>query len=189
MNRYALEPFDKKLDRHNQHALLRTIIEEARTVRRRIGSGEVGGTYFDGLTNPPVSHFALAPTLERVMSSLELNFLVTKYHEMRDKDGQDVHIYALSYGLCEAERFPWGYPRGRRDDRSYFVQRCFDYTRTVHQFLAKNQTIRCPNCGACFNMDEREKFEFYKWRCPDCSDGTCQVVNRGEEFKTGSATA
>ncbi len=100
------------------------------------------------------------------MSSLELNFLVTKYHEMRDKDGQDVHIYPLSYGLCEAERFPWDYPRGRRDDRSYFVQRCFDYTRTVHQFLAQNQTIRCPNCGACFNMDEREKFEFLQMALP-----------------------
>ncbi len=59
MNRYALAPFDKKLDRHNQHALLRAVIEEARAVRKRIGAGEVGGTYFDGLSNPPVSHFAL----------------------------------------------------------------------------------------------------------------------------------
>lgn len=24
---------------------------------------------------------------------------------------------------------------------------------------------------------------FYKWRCPDCSDGVCQVVNLGEEFR------
>jgi hypothetical protein len=152
-------------------------------VRRRIITGEIGGTYFEGITNPPVSHFSVAPSLDRVLSSLELNFLLTKYHEMRNKDGQDVLIYALHHGLCEAERLPWGYPRGRRDDRSYFVQRCFDYTRTVHQFLAKNQTIRCPNCGACFSMDQRDKFEFYKWRCPECNDGTCQVVNLGEEFE------
>src|SRR4051794_20308908 len=37
--------------------------------------------------------------------------------------------------------------------------------------------------AAAFNMGEREKFEFYKWRCPDCPDGTCQVVNLGEEFR------
>jgi hypothetical protein len=183
MNRYALEPFDKKLDRHNQFGLLRAIVEEAKTVRRRIVTGQIGGTYFEGMSNPPVSHFTVTPHLERVLSSLELNFLVTKYHEMRNKDGQDVSVYALYYGLCEAERFPWGYPRGRRDDRSYFVQRCFDYTRTVHQFLSKNQTIRCPNCGACHTMDERDKFEFYKWRCPECSDGICQVINLGEEFR------
>ena len=183
MNRYALEPFDKKLDRHNQHLLLRTIVEEAKTVRRRIGGGDVGGTYFEGITNPPVSHFAVAPALDRIFSSLELNFLVTKYHDMRNKDGQDVSIYALLYGLCEAERLPWGYPRGRRDDRSYFVQRAFDYTRVVHQFLAKSQTINCQSCGACFGMDQREKFEFFKWRCPDCAEGKCEIVNLGDEFK------
>lgn len=183
MNRYALEPFDKKLDRHNQHSLLRTIVEETKNVRRRIISGEIGGTYFEGLASPPVSHFAVSPGLERVLSSLELNFFVTKYHDMRNKDGQDVSIYALYYGLCEAERLPWGYPRGRRDDRSYFVQRSFDYTRAIHQFLAKNQTIRCENCGACFNMDQSDKFEFYKWRCPDCVDGICSVVNLSDDFK------
>jgi DNA-binding transcriptional ArsR family regulator len=102
---------------------------------------------------------------------------------MRNKDGQDVTIYALSYGLCEAERFPWGYPSGRRDDRSYFVQRCFDYTRAIHQFLSKNQTIRCDNCAACFSMDQSDKFEFYKWRCPECNSGKCSVVNLGEEFR------
>jgi DNA-binding transcriptional ArsR family regulator len=163
--------------------LLRTIVEEAKRVRREITHGALGGSYFEGLTNPPVSHFSVTPALEKVLSSLELNFLVSKYHEMRNKDGQDVTIYALSCGLCEAERLPWGYPSGRRDDRSYFVQRCFDYTRVIHQFLSENQTIRCDNCAACFNMDQREKFEFYKWRCPDCDLGRCRVLNLGEEFR------
>jgi len=183
MNRYALEPFDKKLDRHNQGALLRSIVEEAKRVRREISHGQLGGTYFEGITNPPVSHFAVTPSLEKVLSSLELNFLVSKYHEMRNKDGEDVTIYALTYGLCESERLPWGYPSGRRDDRSYFVQRCFDYTRAIHQFLSANQTIRCDNCGNCFNMDQRDKFEFFKWRCPDCDTGKCQIINLGEEFR------
>jgi hypothetical protein len=183
MNRYALEPFDKKLDRHNQAALLRMIVDEAKQVRREIASGELGGAYFHGIVNPPVSHFSVTPALEKVLSSLELNFLVSKYHEMRNKDGEDVTIYALSFGLCEAERLPWGYPSGRRDDRSYFVQRCFDYTRAIHQFLSKNQTIRCDNCTACFSMDQRDKFEFFKWRCPDCDLGKCQIINLGEEFR------
>jgi hypothetical protein len=113
MNRFASEPFERKLDRHNQQELLRVLIGEAKNVRRRILTGEVGGTYFQGLNNPPASHFAVSPSLERVFSSLELNFLLTKYHDMRDKDGNDVSIYAFFYGLCESERIPWGYPRGR----------------------------------------------------------------------------
>jgi hypothetical protein len=183
MNRFAMEPFERKLDRHNQQQLLRCLVDEARNVRRGILSGQVGGKYFEGLTNPPVSHFAVNPSMEKLVSALELNFLITKYHEMRDKSGKDVSVYALFYGLCEAERIPWGYPKGRRDDRSYFVQRCFNFNAAIQQFLAKNQTIRCDNCEACFGMEKRETVEFYKWRCPECQAGTCEIVSLGDDFK------
>ena len=183
MNRFAMEPFERKLDRHNQQQMLRSLVEEARNVRRGISTGQIGGKYFEGLSNPPVSHFAVNPSMEKLLSALELNFLVTKYHEMRDKSGKDVSVYAFFYGLCEAERFPWGYPKGRRDDRSYFVQRCFNYNATIQQFLSKSQTIRCDNCGACFGMEKRETVEFYKWRCPECQTGTCIVLSLGDDFK------
>jgi hypothetical protein len=183
MNRFAMEPFERKLDRHNQEQLLRCLVNEARNVRRGILSGHVGGKYFEGLTNPPVSHFAVNSSMEKLLSALELNFLVTKYHEMRDKSGKDVSVYAFFYGLCEAERFPWGYPRGRRDDRSYFVQRCFNFNATIQQFLSKSQTIRCRDCEACFEMEKQEMIEFYKWRCPECQAGTCSIVSLGDEFR------
>ncbi len=182
-NRYALEPFDRKLDRHNQQELLNTIVTEAREVRRGIAAGEIGGSYFADVSNPPVSHFSVDPSLEKIFSSLELNFFVTRYHQMRDKDGKDVSIYALYYGLCESERLPWGYPTGRRDDRSYFVQRCFNFNSAIHEFLAKHQTIRCSNCGAAFSMDKLKDFEYFKWKCPECDDGRCSVVRLGDEYK------
>ena len=183
MNRFAMEPFERKLDRHNQQQLLRSLVSEARNVKRGISTGQLGGKYFEGLNNSPVSHFAINPGMEKLLSALELNFLVTKYHEMRDKSGKDVSIYAFFYGLCEAERFAWGYPRGRRDDRSYFVQRCFSYNDAIQQFLAKNQTIRCGNCGACYGMEKKDTIEFYKWRCPECHSGTCAVAPLGDDFR------
>lgn len=182
MNRFAIEPFERKLDRHNQKNLLACLIKEARTLKRDISTGQVGGKYFSGLKLPPVSHFSVSPSMEKLLASLELNFLVTKYHEMRDKSGKDVSIYALSYGLCESERLAWGYPRGRRDDRSYFVQRCFNYNPVIQQFLESNQTIRCESCGACYDLDKRETIEFYKWRCPECQTGTCSIISLGMEF-------
>ena len=101
---------------------------------------------------------------------------------MRDKDGNEISIYALNYGLCEIENIPWGYPRGRRDDRSYFVQRCFSYNRVLHTFLANHQTITCNECGASFPMDKKEHFEFFKWICPECKTGICKVVNLSEGY-------
>src|SRR5690606_11173879 len=54
LNRYALEPFENKLDRHNQQLLLKHLLSETREVRKGILSKGVGGSYFEGLTNPPV---------------------------------------------------------------------------------------------------------------------------------------
>ena len=183
LNRFALEPFDRKLDRHIQQELIRTIITEVRETRKKIISGQIGGNYFEGLANPPASHFSISRDLEPFMASLEFNFLLSKYHEMRDKDGNDISIYALFYGLCEAENIPWGYPRGKRDDRSYFVQRCFSYNRVLHEFLASRQTIRCDECGASFPVDKREAFEMFKWQCAECRVGKCRIINLADDYK------
>ena len=183
MTRFALEPFDRKLDRYVQHELLKTIVAEAREVRRKILADEVGGNYFKGLANPPASHFSISKELEPFLSSLEFNFLISRYHEMRDKDGNDVYIIALFYGLCEAEKIPWGYPTGRRDDRSYFVQRCFSYNALLQEFLAKKQTIRCKRCGASHPMDDKAAIERFGWLCPECKAGQCIVVNLVDDYK------
>ncbi len=182
MNRFALEPFDNKLDRHNQEQLLRCIVKEARDVRRRIIDGTVGGTYFQGLSNPPTSHFLVNPALGDIFRSLESNFLLSKYKDTRDKDGNAVAVYALYYGLTESERLAWGYPPGR-EYRNYFVQRCFDFTGAIHEFLSKNQTIRCSNCGKCYPLEQKGSFELFKWLCPECRDGFCAVVNLADDFQ------
>lgn len=182
-NRYVIEPFEQKLDRHIQKELLLKIVDEARSVRKRIASGEIGGEYFKKISNPPVSHFYISRDMEEILRSLEFNFLVSKYHEMRDKDGKEISVYALFYGLCEAENIPWGYPKGRRDDRSYFVQRCFSYNHVLHEFLAQKQTIRCQRCGKSYPMSQKPSFELFKWHCPECQTGICSVVNLAEEYK------
>lgn len=183
LNRYALEPFENKLDRHNQKELLKHLIEEATGVKKRISSGEVGGGYFSDLQGiPPTSHFTVSPELEDVLSSLESNFFLSRYKKMRDKNGNDVIAYAFFLGLCESERMAWGYPSGR-PFRHYFQQRCFEYTRAVHQFLSKNSTIKCNNCGTCHSMDLKPSFELYSWKCPACSEGICEITNLSDDFR------
>lgn len=183
MNRYALEPFQNKLDRHNQNELLRNLIKEAKEARRKIASKEVGGGYFSNIQGtPPTSHFIVSPELEEVLGSLEQNFFVSRYKKMRDKNGQAVIAYALFMGLCESERMTWGYPEGR-EYRHYFQQRCFEYTRAIHEFLSRNKTIKCDHCGACHPMELKASLELYKWKCPECTEGRCEITSLADDFK------
>jgi len=183
LNRFALEPFENKLDRHNQHELLKQIVKEARNVRRRIADGSIGGTYFQKLRNPPTSHFIVSPSLTDVFQALESNFLLSRYKDTRDKDGKAVVVYALYYGLAESERLAWGYPPGRFY-RNYFVQRAFEFSGAIHEFLSQNQTIRCDHCNKSFPLEQKSSFELFKWRCPECQDGTCSIVNLGKDFES-----
>lgn len=182
LNRYALEPYENKLDRHNQKLLLQEIVKEARSVRRRIIDGTIGGQYFKELSNPPTSHFIVSPELDSVLQSLEANFFLSRYKNTRDKEGRQVIVYALLLGLSESERMNWGYPEGR-EYRNYFVQRSFDFTRALHQYLTDSQTIRCDHCGHCHPMESKNSIELYKWRCPECMQGTCKVVNLADDFR------
>ncbi len=183
LNRFALEPFENKLDRHNQSELLKHIIQEARSVRRRIAEGSIGGSYFQDLGgNPPTSHFIVSPSLAAVLQPLEANFLLSRYKDTRDKNGEPVVVYALYYGLTESERLAWGYPPGR-EYRNYFVQRSFEFTGAIHEFLSQNQTIRCNRCVKSFPLELKASLELYRWRCPECGDGLCSIVNLAEDFE------
>jgi hypothetical protein len=187
MNRYALEPFENKLDRTNQHELLQCIIQEMVTVRRKISDGSLKGTFFDGLTNPPTSHFIINPILCDVLQSLESNFLLSKYKDTRDKEGKTACVYALYYGLTESERLAWGYPPERKY-RAYFQQRCFDFSSYIRLFLSKNKTIKCNTCGKCYSLDQSSSFELYRWQCPECKEGICSIENIGDKYKIEFAT-
>lgn len=182
LNRFALEPFENKLDRFNQKALLDTLIKEARDTGKKILSGEVGGNYFSNISKPPTSHFIVTPTFNDFFASLESNLFLSKYKNTRDKNGQQVIVYALFLGLVESERMNWGYPPGR-EYRNYFVQRCFDYTRDVHHYLSSNQTIECNDCGTCYPLEKKDSFEMFYWRCPECSTGECSIVYIADNFK------
>lgn len=183
MNRFALEPFENKLDRENQRKLLEFLISETRRVRKGIGDGSIGGSYFTSLRNAPASHFTVDPGLEGALASLESNFLLSRYKKMRDKNGQPALVFALFYGLCESERMTWGYPPGR-EFRGYFVQRCFEYSRALTSFLSTRQTIRCGQCGSSFGLEKKEMFETFKWNCPECNTpGSCKVFSLADDFK------
>jgi hypothetical protein len=78
----------------------------------------------------PSSHFHILTEMDSLLTTLELNFFLTKYYEMKDRDGRKVSIYALNHGLCAKYTIAFGRPSGKREFRLYYVERIFDYTDT-----------------------------------------------------------
>ena len=173
LSKYAKEPFESKVDRDLQKRLMDFIVKLSKDNKAGIRKGQIGGTYFSGLNVISSSHFVVADELTDVMSSLEANFIVSRYKKIRNKESKTVFVYALFYGLCVSERIDWGYPEGRKY-RAYFQQRCFDYSARIHQFLSSKRSFVCTECGHVMpdDKDTVAKLEYYNFLCNRCMKGT-----------------
>lgn len=133
---------------------------------------------------PPTSHFHVVPSYDGLLSTLELNFFITKYFEMSDRGGKKVSVYALNYGLCQRYAISFGRPSGEREFRLYFVERVFDYSPFVSAFIAKNQEIVCSNCGEKHGLDRLDALRLFGMKCPKCQVGVCEVVNLSKKYES-----
>jgi hypothetical protein len=132
----------------------------------------------------PTSHFHIPLSYEKVFSTLELNFFLTKYYEMTDRSARKVSVFALNYGLCSKYDIRFGRPLGEREFRLYFVERFFDYSAIVTAYLSKNQQIVCenPNCRKKFSYEQLEAIQLFGMLCPQCRKGTVKVTNLSQKY-------
>lgn len=172
LSRYALEPYDTKIDRYNQKELIDFIISLAKENKVKIKSGAIGGGFFNGLTRINTSHFAINEELTGVLSSLESNFLVSRFKKIKAKNKKKVFVYSIYHGLCMHERIDWGYPDGSQY-RDYFRQNCFDYSSRIHQFLSNKACYKCDSCKHIMNDTEKTLIilEAFDFLCPSCRGG------------------
>ena len=143
LNKFLHETFEERSSIYSLKELLEEIVKRAkvlRTYRESKLMREIEG-------RPPTSHFHVRSDHDAILSTLELNFFLTKYYEMKDRDGRDVSVYAINYGLCQQEAISFGRPREKREHRLYFIERVFDYTPIVMSYIKVNQEIVCKSCG------------------------------------------
>ena len=94
-------------------------------------------------TKPPTSHFYIDKQLENVLRTLELNYFITKYSEQKDQEGKTLMtFYSLNHGLCKTEDIHYG--KGK--DRKYVIQRRFNYSEIVREYIADAKQFVCNNC-------------------------------------------
>lgn len=179
IQKFAHESFSERASIFSLKELLESLVARARQLRDYKDSKVTRD--ISGRT--PSSHFHVSASLEAALRTLELNFFLTLYYEMKDRDGNKVSVYALNHGLCQKYSLAFGRPSGRREHRLYFVERIFDYTSIVRKFLESNQEIKCDQCGEIYGLDKLDGLIMYDMLCPRCKNGTCEVVNLSKKYE------
>ena len=191
---HSLLSFDEKVSELQQRELLNIFVTQLKGIRKQIIAGELkGAVYQSDQSNPFTSHFNFSANLEKFVRTLELNFFISKYSEMSDRDGKKVSIYALNYGLTLLENMRWGKPSGNKY-RKYFIARPFNFDGIFEKFLRESKHILCinPRCKKSYPYDQLQFLEFNKMRCIDCqsqvlvkdfSDGIKSELERIDKTK------
>ncbi|AWM01398.1 methyltransferase family protein [Bradyrhizobium amphicarpaeae] len=180
IQKFRLDTFKERSSIFSLKELLEKIVVRARELRSYRES-----TVMKTISGrPPTSHFHVLTEFDALLSTLELNFFLTKYFEMKDRDGRKVSVFALNFGLCEKHSIEFGRPAGKREYRLYFVERIFDDTSIIKQYLEQNQEIKCQDCGAIFGLDKLDGLKLYGMSCPTCRTGTCVVTNLSRRYET-----
>jgi DNA-binding MarR family transcriptional regulator len=165
---HSLISLDEKVSALQLKSLLDIFINKSKEIKRRITTKDLKGLIYQ-IKEPYSSHFHFDPRFEEFLKTLELNFFISKYNDLSDKDGVPVSIYSLNYGLCKKENIFWGKPQGTKY-RKYFIERPFNYNKIITEFLSNSKRIICSNidCKKQFDMEELKFLEFNNGNCNNC---------------------
>lgn len=166
---YSLLSINKKVSILQLKELLEKINVRLGSIRKRIQTKELKGSSYIP-TIPYSTHFHFNTELEDFLKTLELNFFVSKYNDMSDKDGIASSIYCINYGLARKLNIPWGKSSGTQY-RKYFIERPFNFNSLIINFLNESKLIQCinPECRKEFSVDQLKFLEFNKFKCNSCS--------------------
>ena len=181
MRKFLHEAFDERSSIFSLKELLEQLVSKAKQLRRYRESSVMQSI----LGQPPSSHFHVPTTFDSILSTLELNFFLTKYFEMSNRDGIKVSVYALNYGLCQKHTIEFGRPRDKREYRTYFIERIFDYSHIIAEYIKSNQEIACnnPECGEKYGLEKLEALQMYDMQCPKCRTSKCRIINLSRKYE------
>lgn len=165
--------YDEKLNKKHLQSILELIIKKAKQNKTEIGKSDAQIFSKYNTNTAPTSFFYTFkdPSFEQVLSSLELNYFITKYNEQKDKDGKVVNIYWINHGLCQKEDIIFG----KGDDRKYIIERRFNYGPAIKEYIEGLQEIECSSCGERFDLTELPMLKKYGMKCYKCGAGKCHV--------------
>jgi DNA replication protein DnaC len=169
-NKYMRASFNEKLEKYHLNELLIKIIKQAKFNKTEISTSDAK-VFEKDKTKPLSSHFYIGKELESLLNTLELNFFITKINEQKDKEGNQIIIYCLNYGLCKKEDINFG----KGSNSKYVTQRRFDYSEIVKSYINDAKIIVCNSCKKTYQMEMLNSIKLFDMLCPNCRNGTCEI--------------
>lgn len=180
-NMFMREPFEMKLEKFHLHQLLSTFIQSSKENKREILVSD-SKVFEKDRNRPPTSHFYINKKLEGILQPLEMQFFISKYNEQKDQDSNELmSFFSLNYGLCMSEDIIYG----KGSDRKYVIQRRFNYTKSLQNYLDSAKKIVCQNeqCKASYEYDKLTNLEMFDMLCPKCKKGKCQIEHANVDIE------
>ncbi|RYM30729.1 hypothetical protein ERX46_17410 [Brumimicrobium glaciale] len=170
-NKYMRSAFSERLEKFHLNEVLNNIISKSKTNKTEISTSE-SKIFQADKSKPPTSHFYIDKKLENVLRTLELNYFITKYSEQKDQDGKTLMaFYSLNHGLCKSEDINYG----KGTDRKYVIQRRFNNSDIVREYISDAKQFKCNNCSNSLPYEKLEMLEMFDMMCPKCKKGICNL--------------
>ena len=156
--------YDESFEQYHLLELLKRIIEKANANKRQIGLSPA--KIFEAYTTntAPSNYLHVSEGMEDVLRTLEFNFFITKYSQQKDKDGENISIFSLNYGLCMDHNIIYD----EKSDRKFRIERVFDYNKVIADWMKSSKELICSNCGEVYDIEKKAIFIEHNFPCQKC---------------------
>ena len=172
--------YGEKFEREHLKKLLESILNRAKDNKRHIGSSQAEIFKIYTPNTAPSNYLYFPPMMEEFLTTLEMNFFLSKFAQQKDKGTgsgknyvppKEVSIYTINYGLCQDESIIVD----EKSDRKFRTERIFDYTELIKEWIESSQIIRCTNCNAIHSFEKLDAIKQFGMLCDKCFNKTCRV--------------
>lgn len=156
--------YDEAFEKFHLLELLNILIAKAISNKKHIGisTAKIFSQYTTNTA--PSNYLYVTEATESVLKTLEFNFFVTKFSQQKDREGENISVFSLNYGLCVENNIIFD----EKSDRKFRVERIFDFNKIVSDWMSNSQELVCLDCGELYDISKKEIFIEHKISCQKC---------------------
>jgi len=156
--------YDEAFEQYHLLELLNAIIAKAKDNKKQIGKSTA--KIFEPYTTntAPSNYLFVIEEKENILKTLEFNFFITKYSNQKDKDGKDISIFSLNYGLCIDNNIIFD----EKSDRKFRIERVFDFNKLVNEWMNNSKDLICIDCSHKYPIEQKDMFIKFNMPCTKC---------------------